>query len=369
MPTARAAGFAFSVLVVALALPAIAGAADGSLSVTVRDSYGVIPRAAVRATSAATGASQRVVTDDEGVARFAALPAGRYEVRAAFPGFADTAEPAVALAEGEAKSLELVMGVAQLSTTPHHRDREPARAAAARRGGAGDSHREDPDRGHRRPLREGRPRRAERLRHPGERGRRPGLHLHQRDPEQGGARPRQRPALPRQGRERQPEPRGAAPARHPAHRGGEGRGLGALRVGRARRRRELHHRRADRAWRHEHHHRLRRFLRRLPGGRRAVVARQPGRGEPRRRLPDLRRLRPRVLHAGAAGRRRAASRTRRRSASPRAPTGTPRAPPTSRSRRRSWPASSATTSCARSATTSSPGRPSSPPPSTTPSAT
>ena len=84
---------------------------------TVRDNYGVIPRAAVRATNAATGASQRVVTDDAGLARFAALPAGSYEVRAAFPGFADAAEPTVALAEGEAKSLELVMRVAQLSTS------------------------------------------------------------------------------------------------------------------------------------------------------------------------------------------------------------------------------------------------------------
>ena len=84
---------------------------------TVRDNYGVIPRAAVRATNAATGASQRVVTDDAGLARFAALPAATYEVRAAFPGFADAAEPAVALAEGEAKSLELVMELAQLSTS------------------------------------------------------------------------------------------------------------------------------------------------------------------------------------------------------------------------------------------------------------
>jgi outer membrane receptor for ferrienterochelin and colicins len=115
MQTARAAGFAFSLLWAAL--PAIAGAADASLSVTVRDNHGVIPRAAVRATNAVTGAGQRVVTDDEGVARFAALPAGSYEVRAAFPGFADAAEPAVTLAEGEAKSVELRMGVAQLSTS------------------------------------------------------------------------------------------------------------------------------------------------------------------------------------------------------------------------------------------------------------
>ena len=86
MPTARAAGFALSLLVAALALPAIAGAADGSLTVTVRDNYGVIPRATVRATNAATGASQRVVTDDAGVARFAALPAATLRGAGELPG-------------------------------------------------------------------------------------------------------------------------------------------------------------------------------------------------------------------------------------------------------------------------------------------
>jgi hypothetical protein len=76
MSIARRAALALAVAfpLAVCALPA--GAADGSLSVTVRDNYGVIPRAAVRATNAATGASQRVVTDDAGVARFAALARG-----------------------------------------------------------------------------------------------------------------------------------------------------------------------------------------------------------------------------------------------------------------------------------------------------
>jgi outer membrane receptor for ferrienterochelin and colicins len=118
MPTPRAVGFAALLsLAAALAVPAAAVAADGSLSVTVRDNYGVIPRAAVRATNGATGVGQRAVTDAQGVARFAALAAGTYEVRASFPGFADAAEPAVALAEGEAKALDLVLGVARLSTS------------------------------------------------------------------------------------------------------------------------------------------------------------------------------------------------------------------------------------------------------------
>lgn len=118
MPTPRAIGFALLLsLAATLAVPAAAGAADGSLTVTVRDNYGVIPRAALRATNGITGVGQRAVTDDKGVARFASLPAGTYEVRASFRGFADAVEPAVALGEGETKSLELVLGVAQLSTS------------------------------------------------------------------------------------------------------------------------------------------------------------------------------------------------------------------------------------------------------------
>jgi outer membrane receptor for ferrienterochelin and colicins len=104
-------------VLVAFLAAAPALAADASLSVTVRDNYGVIPRATVRATEAATGRSHRAVSDDAGVARFAALPGGTYEVRAAFPGFAEAAEPALALGDGESKAIELVLGVAQLSTT------------------------------------------------------------------------------------------------------------------------------------------------------------------------------------------------------------------------------------------------------------
>jgi outer membrane receptor for ferrienterochelin and colicins len=109
--TARIAGLLLSLL----AAPCLA--ADAKLTVTVRDNHGVIPRAAVWATHVETGASQRSVTDDQGVARLDALAPGLYEVRATFPGFADRAEPAVTLADGETKSLELQMGVAQLSTT------------------------------------------------------------------------------------------------------------------------------------------------------------------------------------------------------------------------------------------------------------
>jgi len=115
MSADRALGCVLLVSACLLALPV--GAAGASLSVTVRDSHGVIPRATVRATDAATGQSHRATTDDAGVARFPALPAATYEVRAAFPGFADAARPAVTLAEGTPRELEIVLGLAQLSTT------------------------------------------------------------------------------------------------------------------------------------------------------------------------------------------------------------------------------------------------------------
>ncbi len=115
MPTARPTGCVL-LLAAALFLPSPAQAADASLTATVRDNYGVVPRATVRATSAA-GVGRRAVTDDKGVARLAVLPAGTYEVRASLPGFADAVQPGVTLADGEARSLELVLTVAQLSTT------------------------------------------------------------------------------------------------------------------------------------------------------------------------------------------------------------------------------------------------------------
>jgi hypothetical protein len=113
MPLARSCGIAL----LASLLAAHSGAADATLTVTVRDNQGVLPRAGVRATHAESGATRRAVADEQGVARFDALAPGRYELRASFPGFADSAEPAVVLADGETKSLALEMAVAQLSTT------------------------------------------------------------------------------------------------------------------------------------------------------------------------------------------------------------------------------------------------------------
>lgn len=105
-----------AVFLCAVATARPAGAAEGALSVSVRDNYGVIPRAAVRATNAETGASHRAVTDGKGVASFV-LPAGTYAVRASFPGFAETAEPGLTLAAGEQRTLDLTLTQAQFSTS------------------------------------------------------------------------------------------------------------------------------------------------------------------------------------------------------------------------------------------------------------
>ena len=92
-------------------------AAEGVLRVAVQDVYGVIPDATVRVTSDEAGVARRVQTDDAGVATFAALAPGAYDVRASFAGFADAEEKAVVLAAGETRDLELTLTIAQMITT------------------------------------------------------------------------------------------------------------------------------------------------------------------------------------------------------------------------------------------------------------
>ena len=75
-------------------LPSLASAAQAReggavLTVTVKDSYGVIPGASVRVVAKDTQASQRLVAGPDGTAAFTGLAAGSYEVRGSFSGFAD----------------------------------------------------------------------------------------------------------------------------------------------------------------------------------------------------------------------------------------------------------------------------------------
>lgn len=102
------------------ALPSLSSAQPASdaarLSVTVRDTSGVVPGATVSARTAGSDAAQRVVTDAEGRAVFAALAAGTYDVRAEFPGFADTERRGLTLAAGADESLDLAMTLVQFSS-------------------------------------------------------------------------------------------------------------------------------------------------------------------------------------------------------------------------------------------------------------
>jgi len=108
------------VLVAALSVvgvpPVEAQTGDASVSVVVKDNYGVIPGAVVRLVSADTKQGRRAVTDSSGIAQFSGLAAGSYTAQASLTGFADS-EVAVSLAAGETKTVEAVLTLAQFSTS------------------------------------------------------------------------------------------------------------------------------------------------------------------------------------------------------------------------------------------------------------
>lgn len=112
-------GLALTLALSGLGSAAQAQSAEGTaaLTVTVRDTYGVIPGASVRVTPIDAGGAFRATTDANGVASFAALPAGSYDVRAAFSGFAETEEKGLALGAGEQRALDLTLSQAQFSTS------------------------------------------------------------------------------------------------------------------------------------------------------------------------------------------------------------------------------------------------------------
>lgn len=104
------------VVLVANSLYAHAQEAGSALTVTVRDADGVIPRASVTVTPAGGGRAVRSTTDASGVARFATLPPGIYDVAVEFPGFAAAHERGVVLRGGEPRTVELVLAPAGFST-------------------------------------------------------------------------------------------------------------------------------------------------------------------------------------------------------------------------------------------------------------
>ena len=91
--------------------------ANGQLTVTVRDTTGVLPGAVVTLVRRdASAAVVRRVADAVGDVVFADLAPGTYDVTAAFSGFADARAAGVSVGAGAPARLELVLGVVQFSS-------------------------------------------------------------------------------------------------------------------------------------------------------------------------------------------------------------------------------------------------------------
>jgi outer membrane receptor for ferrienterochelin and colicins len=114
----RTLAAALATLVMGAVPPTRAAAADGpgSLTVTIKDNYGVLPGTAVRLAGKDGQTTARATTDGTGVARFTSLAAGEYTIKASLTGFADAEKAGVMVGATEEK-VELVMSLTRFSTT------------------------------------------------------------------------------------------------------------------------------------------------------------------------------------------------------------------------------------------------------------
>ena len=110
----KAAGLA---VLLAFLLPPPSPAADGpgALTVSVKDTHGVLPGAVVRLATGDGRTSGRAAADGEGNARFTSLVPGDYTARASLTGFVDV-ERRVTVGAGEA-TVDLVMTLTHFSTS------------------------------------------------------------------------------------------------------------------------------------------------------------------------------------------------------------------------------------------------------------
>ena len=94
-----------------------AGQGTGTISGTIEDeSGGVLPGVTVTATNTGTGGTGTGVSDGEGRFEVGRLPAGRYEVRGALPGFSGNAVTTTVAAGGSAM-VDMVLTIASLAET------------------------------------------------------------------------------------------------------------------------------------------------------------------------------------------------------------------------------------------------------------
>ena len=123
--------FWFGLLLLAL-LPSLApvcySQGEASMQGTASDSSGgAIPGAAIRIKNVETGAERNQVTDEAGRYYAAALPAGRYEVRAEKTGFRSQDKIGISLVLGQRETVDLVLQVGDVQQrvggiVPHGHD-------------------------------------------------------------------------------------------------------------------------------------------------------------------------------------------------------------------------------------------------------
>src|SRR5712672_1793060 len=93
---------------------------DAAIQGTVSDSSGgAVPGVTIRIKNVETGAERNLVTDEAGRYNAAALPAGRYVVRAEKAGFRSEEKTGISLVLGQRESVELVLQVGDVQQTVH----------------------------------------------------------------------------------------------------------------------------------------------------------------------------------------------------------------------------------------------------------
>jgi len=101
---------------IAFAAPAAAQTTNGVISGIINDAQGgVLPGVTVTARNAETGLSRTVVTEGDGRFRLAALPPGRYELKAELAGFGSADVPAMTLTTGTEITRNITMQVQGLN--------------------------------------------------------------------------------------------------------------------------------------------------------------------------------------------------------------------------------------------------------------
>src|SRR4026208_612680 len=95
---------------IAAAIPAAAQTTNGVISGIVSDAQGgVLPGVTVTGRNIETGITRTVVTESDGRYRLAALPPGRYEVRAELQGFGSANVPEMTLLTGTELNRNITM--------------------------------------------------------------------------------------------------------------------------------------------------------------------------------------------------------------------------------------------------------------------